>query len=298
MIMKSWVSRLVFSCGAVAAGGTHAAISCSITANAVNVTYTGAVVNTGNTIVLNCTRLASDPTTQTYWVGITPTSSTTRRLYRHGAGTAAADRLNIRIFKNATTTDWDNTGGSRVNGTLNFGASLSTSATLDYDLRITAGQTGKNAGIYDDVYTASLQFATAGAVAASTTFVPTANVPTECFVGQVPSGNTAPGAVEPTAMALSYNSFSPSAQTTNMTFTVDCTLNTSYQLGLAPSNGTLLGLNYTVRFSNGLAIWTGRLGSGVAQPYTVTATIPAGQAGTCATPTCTATQATTITITY
>jgi len=39
-------------------------------------------------------------------------------------------------------------------------------------------------------------------------------------------------------------------------------------------------------------------GTGFAQPYSVTATIPPNQAGTCATATCSATQPATLTVTY
>ena len=56
----------------------------------------------------------------------------------------------------------------------------------------------------------------------------------------------------------------------------------------------LLGLNYTLALSS-----TGTTGTGFAQPYTVTGSIAADQAGTCSTGTCTATQTgVTVTITY
>ncbi len=159
-----------------------------------------------------------------------------------------------------------------------------------------AGKTGNTAGIYDEVFIASLQLTTAGAVVSTTTFVPTVSIIANCFVGQVATGNLATGAISPSTLTLPYTSFATTNQTANMTFTVHCTRNTTYTLALAPASGALLGLNYTLALSPpGTPAITG---SGLAQPYTVTGTIASGQAGTCSTATCSATQSTTLTVTY
>ncbi len=299
--MKRCAFKLALLLAGFAAGGAHAAITCSLSATAINVIYDGSVGannNSNGTITLTCDRLSTDASTQTYWIGVLPTAGNPRRLFRHGGGTTTTNRLNTNLYKNGTTTNWADTGTGRVSGTLSFGAALTQSVTLTYDFRIPAGQTGKTAGIYDQAFTAQLELTTAGPVVATANFFPTASVLSQCFVGQVASGNTAQGAVSPTTMTLAYTSFAAAPQTTNMTFTVDCTNSTPYDLDLSPGGGTLLGLNYTVRFDNGLATKTGLVGSGLAQPYTLTATIAAGQAGTCAVATCTATQATTVTISY
>lgn len=276
------------------AGAAHAAVTCTLTATSVNLTYTSAAnANASGNITLNCTRALADPNSTTYWVSIDNGTAGARRVFRHGGGTTATDRLNVSIFKNATTTSWTATGTARVSGTLNFGTSLTASTVLTYDLRVASGQTGKTAGIYDEIFTASLQLTTAGAVVATTTFTPTVSIVTQCFVGQVASGNTAPGAVSPSAINLNYTSFSASAQSASMGFTVDCTRGTPYSLALSPASGTLLGLAYTLGLSGASAT-----GTGLAQPYTVTADVPAGQSGTCALATCTATQNTVLTITY
>jgi len=280
----------------------HAAISCTLSATSVNLNYVNSQVTNANAsgaITLNCTRLSTDATTQTYWVGIDfgSRTGTPRRVFRHGGGTVNADRLDVNIYKNGTTTEWTNTGTARVNGTLNFGAALSASVVLTYDFRAAALQAGNTAGIYDEIFIASLQLTTAGAVTATTTFVPTVSIIAQCFVGQVATGNLATGAVSPSTMTLAYTSFATADQTANMNFTVHCTRNTTYTLVLAPTSGTLLGLNYTLALSpsGGPPAITG---TGLAQPYTVTGTIASGQAGTCSTATCTATQGATLTVTY
>ena len=156
---------------------------------------------------------------------------------------------------------------------------------LTYDFVVTAGQTGRAAGIYDEAFTASLQLTTAGAVVSTSTFTPTVSITANCFVGQVATGNLAPGAISPSTLTLNYVSFAATPQTAVMNFTVDCTRGTTYTLGLSMTSGTLLGLNYTLALNS-----TSATGTGLAQPYTVTGSIPAGQAGTCSSSTCTATQ--------
>lgn len=286
---------------ALAAGGAQAATTCSISASAPNVIFTGAVNNSAGTITVTCTRDTNinGLELQTVYVGISPAAGAGRRLLRHGGGNGNGDRLDASLFKNNTTTNWgDASSGERVNSTMIFWWGVATaSVTMDYDFRL-PNQAGKAAGIYSNVYTANLRLTANGAIESSTVFSPTASVPEQCFVGQVPSGNEAPGAVSPGNLVLNYNSFTNTAQTASTNFTVDCTLNTDYTLSITPANGTMLGLNYNLRLNNGQASWTGLNGTGFAQPYSVTATIPANQAGTCATATCSATQAATLTVTY
>jgi hypothetical protein len=279
----------------------HAAISCTLSSTSVNLNYVngqGTNANASGNITLNCTRLAADANTQTYWVGIDfgSRTGTPRRVFRHAGTTVNADRLDVSIYKNGTTTDWTGTGTARVNGTLNFGAALSASVVLTYDFRVGLGQAGNTAGIYDEAFIASLQLTTAGAVVSTTTFVPTVSIIANCFVGQVATGNLATGAISPTTLTLPYTSFATADQTANMTFTVHCTRNTTYTLAIAPASGTLLGLSYTLALSPpGTPAITG---TGLAQSYAVTGTITSGQAGTCSTATCSATQSTTLTVTY
>lgn len=294
-VLRLALAALLCTCALQA----QAAITCTLTTTSVNLNYAngqGTNANASGTITLNCTRLSTDPTSTTYWVSIDYGSRTglTRRVFRHGGTTTNANRLDVSIYKSGTTTDWTNAGTARVNGTLTFGAALSASTVLTYDFRVGAGQTGNTAGIFDETFITSLQLTTAGAVVATASFTPTVSIVAQCFVGQVASGNLAPGAISPSTLTLNYTSFAPTPQTATMNFTVDCTRGTTYTLALLPTSGTLLGLNYTLALSSASAT-----GSGLAQPYTVTGSIAANQDGTCSTGACTATQTgVTVTITY
>lgn len=299
--MKARTFRLALLAAAMAAGGAQAATTCSISATAPNVIFTGAVNNSSGTFSVTCTRDTNINSLElvTVYIGVSPAAGAGRRLMRHGGGNGNGDRLDASLFKNGTTTNLgDASSGERISSTMIFWWGTATNTvTLDYDFRL-PNQAGKAAGIYSAVYTANLRLSANGGIESSTVFSPTASVPEQCFVGQVPSGNEAPGAISPGNIVLNYNSFATTAQTASTNFTVDCTLNTDYTLSITPANGTLLGLNYNLRLNNGQATWTGLNGNGFAQPYSVTATIPPNQAGTCATATCTAKQAATLTVTY
>jgi spore coat protein U-like protein len=97
----------------------------------------------------------------------------------------------------------------------------------------------------------------------------------------------------PTNMTLNYTSFTTTPATATSPLQLRCTNTTTYTMALSATSGTLLGLNYTL----GLSAASGS-GSGLAQPYTINANIAAGQSGTCATASCTATVTRTLTVTY
>jgi spore coat protein U-like protein len=281
----------------------QAAITCTLTPTSVNVNYvSGQSTNAtaSGSITLNCTRLSTDATSTTYYVGIDYGTRTKnpRQVFRTGGGIGTVDQLNVNIFQSDGVTNWADKGGGQVNGTLNF-STTSASQILTYIFSVPSIQPNNNTpGIYDEIFTTNLQFTNNGTTQAIATFTTTVSITAMCFIGQVASGNTAPGAISPSTMTLNYTSFAAVAQSTAMTYTVNCTNTTPYSMDLSPSSGVLLGLAYTVKFDNGLGTKTGLIGSGFAQPYTVTAAIAAGQAGACSTATCGATQATTITVTY
>lgn len=296
--MKSLRTEVGKACAVLLLGyssAAHAAYSCSMTTTDLNGVYSSAAnLNMSGTLTLNCTRAVGDPANMTYFLELNNGATTgTRRLYRHGGTNVNASRLTHTVSRTGFGGTIWSTGANRVTGTLAFGAATFASASFTYFLRVTTGQTGKTVGIYDDILTFSMRQLTAGPVLATATFTPTASVVSSCFVGQVTTGFTAPGATNPSTLTLNYTSFSATPQTANMSFTVDCTSGTAYTLALTPASGTLLGLPYTLSLSS-----AGATGTGLAQTYTVTGSIAANLSGTCAVASCTATQATTITITY
>jgi hypothetical protein len=66
----------------------------------------------------------------------------------------------------------------------------------------------------------------------------------------------------------------------------------------SPTTGTLIGLDYTLALSPAGGTGGGTGGGSPESIHTITGTMAAGQAGTCAVGACTATQSHTLTITY
>lgn len=276
----------------------HAAYSCNLSSTSVQGVYSSASnLNLSGTVTVSCTRALTDPNTYSYAIGLDngATVTSARRLYRHGGSNNTPSRLSHAISRTAFGGLIWSTGFNAVTGTLNFGGSTTATANHTYYLQVSSGQNGKTAGIYDDVLTFSLlQGNGFGPLVSSSTITPTVSIVSACFVGALGSGAfAAPGTVNPSTLTLNYTSFSPTPVSSSMAFTIDCTLGTPYTLSLSPASGTLLGLPYTLALSS-----SSGTGTGFAQNVTVTGTIPAGQSGTCALPSCTARQATTVTITY
>ena len=150
-----------------------------------------------------------------------------------------------------------------------------------YCFRITGGANTAVPGTYSDTVQIGIAesptviWGTA-AVTLSTTIVPACT-----FITQ------------PGAMTLNYTSFSSSPVSASTPFQLRCTNSTTYTLGFDTPTGTVLGLNYNLSLNTG----TGT-GSGVPQGYTVTATLPAGQAGTCSGASCTSTITRSVLVTY
>ena len=283
--------------GLLASPQAQAAYSCNLSSTSVQGIYSSASnLDLSGTVTVSCTRALTDPNTYNYAITLdNGVSGTSRRLYRHGGSNTNASRINHSISRiSFGGTNWS-TSTNAVTGTLNFGSGTSTTANRTYFLRVASGQTGKTVGIYDDVLAFSLRQGSAtGAVIATSTITPTVSIQSACFVGTLGAGNfAAPGTVAPSTLTLNYTSFSSVPVSSSMAFTMDCTQGTPYTLSLSPASGTLLGLPYNLSLSS-----SSGTGSGFAQSVTVTGTIPAGQSGNCALASCSATQATTVTITY
>lgn len=166
-------------------------------------------------------------------------------------------------------------------GTMTLTSSIPTSVSTSFWACIPAGQTGATNGIHTDTVTMYLYQGTSGTLLDTSTF------PVAIFVGATCSISTAPGSIN-----FNYTSFGP-AVNANTTFGATCTNLLPYTMALDTTSGTLLGMNYSLALSA-----TSATGTGLAQTYTVSGTMAGGQAGTCATATCTATQSHTLTISY
>ncbi len=279
----------------------HAAITCStVTATSVNGVYTKTVaLNQTGAITVTCTRLATDPTTQVIYIGLDQGEPPAGRNMTRQTGTQL---LVYRIYRNATPSGSWSTGTGRapavttaggLQTTFTFASTATTvqSTNYPYYFNVAANITSA-AGIYDDELvgvTVRLNNS-AGTVQSTTTFAVNASIQAECRFS-----------TSPTAMALVYNAFAATAVSAYSPFAVSCTQGTSYGITLDASSAVLLGLKYDlllVGATTDTVLAASLSGTGFAQSYRAKGSIVAGQAGSCATGTCTASATRALTITY
>ena len=193
---------------------------------------------------------------------------------------SGASFLNYDTYKDsACTTLW----GSAAAGQLTFTQVLSGSSvnicTVNYYGCIPAGQS-----VAPSIYTDSVSVTVfRGAVSkASGTFPVSINTAAVCSITSIPN------------IALSYAAFGVLKTASNL-FGATCSNDLAYTLALDRTSDVAVGINYSLELSA-----TGGTGTGVQQNHSITATAPAGQAGTCATGTYTGSQVAphTLTITY
>jgi spore coat protein U-like protein len=272
--LRAWIAAGLL----LATGLASAAYNCSVSSGGFGAAYspsnpTTTTVQTSFTIT--CTRALADASTMSYSVsadnGATPQGT-------HNRAVLGASKLAYDLFKDSGCgTQWR--GPQAISGTLNFSGSTSASITISYWACITASQS-LPAGTYTDNVTMTLTYGpgnttATGIAGASITTPATCNL------------STAPGDV-----VFNYVGFGPVVNAST-TFAVTCSTSLPYTMALDATSGTIIGLNYTI----GLSAPSGS-GNGAAQTYTISGSIAAGQAGTCGTGSCSASQARVLTITY
>jgi len=264
---------------ALAMPAAHAAITCtSISSPGVSIAY----VNNSTTSVqtfftVSCTRTSvTDPTSVSYDVTADNGTNSNGQNNRATLGTAT---LRYDVFTSAACNNtWK--GMRKISDTItwpNGATGTLTKQTSFWGCMMTA-QTAVNTGTYLDSVALTMVYNNI-AVPGS---VPVAiYAPALCTL-VTPAGN----------LNLSYTAFGPQvSQSTS--FAVTCTNAMPYTVSTDVSEAVLAGLRYTLALST-----TSANGTGAPQTHSVTATIPAGQAGTCATAACSATRTHTLTITY
>lgn len=100
----------------------------------------------------------------------------------------------------------------------------------------------------------------------------------------------------PGNLNFNYTAFGP-AVNVSTTFTTLGTLDLPYTMTLDANSGVVSGLQYDLQI-NAQTLPVNAVGSGAAQVHTIQGNMPAGQAGTCNTGSCTSSQVRTLTITY
>lgn len=274
-------------CAAAFWSAVAQAASCSITMNPGFTSFydPAAATPTDNvsSVTIYCTRTATETTV---WFalkannGLWSTGSTNR------AASAANAFVNYDVYRDtARTQPWGQRNAVDINGQLDVSSGTG-SATVPYYSRIPAGQTGVAAGVYADTVTVTLMYGTKSNQINLT--APTSTFPVQIMVSPACQFSTPPGTI-----AFAYTSFQGTSASASTPFAVLCSNGLPYTLSLDSGGGTLLGINYTLALSA-----TAATGTGLSQAYTVNGSIAGGQAGTCATATCSASQVHTLTITY
>lgn len=269
----------------LAALPAHAAVSCSVSATSISVTYDPTVgtstVTTGS-YTLSCTRLPGDPNRFSWSLGanngLQPSGQTNRAAL--GQRYYSYELYRTPPYTNANR--WGNSRFTRITGTLNFGTQLTASQTGPFDLVIPALQTVQPAGTYTDTVTVTLRNAGTGAIITQSVFGVAIITSPTCTLTS-PPGN----------VSFTYTSFQAVAASAATSFGVTCTTSLPYTMSLDATSGTLVGLAYSLALSQ-----TAGTGTGGAQTYAINGTIAAGQAGTCATAICSASATRTLTISY
>lgn len=299
-IRSAWrqLRAATFALLALGAGEAEAAYDCFVTVTSADAFYNSAnSVDTNGTVTITCSRAASDASTLSYRImadsGLNASANGQDRRVKHSV---SANYLTYSLSRGTTegggaacanNSNWEDPSkgaGKVITGTLSFGVALTASATWGYCIRLPA-QGLPTAGTYTDAVSVYAQYpdSNAGATTAPALLNYTVWVGDHCMF------STYPG-----TMAFSYTSFSPSAVIATQAFVLRCSMNTPWTVSIAPSASMMLSLNYSIAASPASGAGLGNTG----QTITLTGTIPAGQAGTCAAGSCTATQTHTVTISY
>jgi spore coat protein U-like protein len=267
-------------CALVLPALSEAAYTCSISSGGFVTAYSpsspsATIVQTSFTVT--CSRSLSDASTMSFTVAA---DNGTYSLGTNNRAAFGSSFIRYDVYKDgACGTQWK--GSNTFTGTFNFGGSTSASTTVTYWGCIGAAQTGLAAGTYTDTVTMTLSYGPTPQSTSTGAFSVAIATPATCSL------TAAPGNV-----VFTYASFG-SAAAASATFGVTCTNYFPYTMALDATSGTLLGVNYTLALSASSAT-----GSGAQQTHTISGNIAAGQSGTCATGTCSATQPRTLTITY
>jgi len=261
-------------------------VTCNASVTSITKGYDPNVV--GDTVVtgsytVSCNRLASDPNTFNWQLGANNGQQPNGAQNRVQMG-AAANRYNYEIYRltpYVNANRWQDGGTTRFTGTINFGAALIASQSGAFDLRLPGPQPVDPAGTYTDTVTVTVRNG-AGTMLSQTTFNVSIITIANCTL-------TTP----PPNLNLAYTSFQVAPAAASVTYRVNCTTNMPYTMALDATSGTLVGLNYTVALSQAAAT-----GTGANQTFSINGAITAGQAGTCATGSCSGSATRTLTITY
>lgn len=278
--MKSWWQAL-FVCMLLAGVDARAAITCtSVGSGGASINYlnnTLAVVQAQFSVT--CTRGSnSDPASIRYSVrsddnGTSPLGINNRATHASGA------KLRYDLYTTSgCTSQWK--GHVPISDTISWGPTGTGAITqqTSFWVCITNPQVAGGAGLYSDSVRLALDWGNTNPVVYGTVPV-SIYAPASCTVV------TAPG-----NLSLAYAAFGPQV-TQGTDFVVNCTVGMPYTMTTDVGEAVLSGVRYLLTLNANASN-----GTGAPQTHRISATIPAGQAGACAS--CTGTRLHSLTITY
>jgi spore coat protein U-like protein len=276
VLLRAWlllVLVLLLPCVA------RAAINCtSITTPGVSINYVNNTTTSVQTsFSVTCTRATGDPQSVSYSVKADNGKNFNGVNNNATLGTAS---LRYDLYTSATCgTQWK--GGTTISDTITWGTGITGSITkpTSYWGCMVIAQTASASGTYTDTPTLTLTY--------NNNQTLTVPVPVAIYAPALCTVAKAPGPIN-----LSYAAFGPLVSNFT-TIGVQCTNGMPFTMATDVPEAVLNGLRYTLGISG-----PAMNGTGTAQTYNITATIPAGQAGTCTTGSCSATRTHTLTITY
>jgi spore coat protein U-like protein len=258
----------------------RAAITCtSVTAPAVAISYTSnTTTSVQSYFTVSCTRTSTnDATSVSYDVYADNGQNPTGQNNRATLGTAT---LRYDVYTNASCgTQWK--GNKAISDTITWtgGSTGTITRQTSYWTCIVTAQTPTSSGTYSDTIGLTLTYG--NNVNVYGTVGVSLYAPALCTM-TTPAGD----------LALNYTAFGPQVSQST-TFAVTCTSGMPYTISTDVTEEVLTGLRYVLSLSS-----SSSNGTGAAQSHSITATVPAGQAGTCASGSCSATRTHTLTITY
>lgn len=266
------------------------AVTCTVTSGGVATAYTGSAVAAAGSATVTCTRSTTDanPITINYRLAVNDGANSSVAPTNRARVGVTSNYLTYETWRTAACgTIWGSAQGDRVTIGMTLNGTTPSSQIVNYTVCIPASQIFVPGTYVDTPVTMTVYdgpAASGNAMASPGTFQVSINTAASCSITTIPN------------IALAYTAFSAAAVTANTTFGVTCSSGLAYSMALDRTSEVAVGVQYALALST-----LSTPGTGVQQNYTVTATAAPGQAGTCASASCTGTQPAgphTVTVSY
>lgn len=263
-------------------GCSAQAITCtSITSSGVSFSYVNnTTMSVQGTFRVTCTRNAGDPATSVTYDVVADNGTNAQG--QNNRATLVAATLRYDVYTGSTCgTQWK--GNVKISDTITWtgGATGSQFKDTNFWGCIVTAQTATSSGTYADTVVMTLSYTGGTSI--------TGNLPVNIYAPAVCTFTSPP---TPSTISIAYTSLGPERSGSTL-FSVQCTNGMPYTLATDVAEGVVVNLRYLLSITGPTMI-----GSGAPKQYSITATIPAGQAGTCSGGTCVGTNAHTVIVTY